>query len=244
MKKKLFVTIIVFVCLYSIRAFALDPMGPPKSILNQGQFLTGFDFSVSEQDVEASATIGGITITDTIEGVVMGKYYATVGYGLMENVDLSVRFGLWDAEFNDDGAHLIDNGQFAYGLAVKTTLADQDNLSWGGLFSVSRGEFDDSNIGGSGVSADIDWLEIQVAFGPTYDLDDVCIYGGPFVHFIDGDMDLKSGSTKISADLEEKSVLGGYIGAQFDITENTFVNVEYQLTGDAQGLAGSIAWKW
>ena len=84
--------------------------------------------------------------------------------------------------------------------------------------------------------------EIQIALGPTYTAEGVMIYGGPFLHLIDGDMDLQSGATKVSADLEEESEVGGYIGAQFDIMENAAINVEYQLTGDAQGIFAGITW--
>ena len=95
--------------------------------------------------------------------------------------------------------------------------------------------------------------EIQVAVGPTYKLaDHISIYGGPFFHFVVGDLDDEfsqaSGggllTSKYSWDVNESSIFGGYIGAKVDIAENFFFNIEYQQTAAADALSVGFVWRF
>jgi hypothetical protein len=82
--------------------------------------------------------------------------------------------------------------------------------------------------------------------------DNLSIYGGPFLHFVNGDLDF-SGETldlgdrigmEASGDIEEKSQFGGYIGASLDAKERTSFFLECQFTGDAWGIGIGAARKF
>ena len=91
-------------------------------------------------------------------------------------------------------------------------------------------------------------------------MDGLCVYGGPFLHLVSGDLDEKwtdwyavfdsegtvvdsdSESGKWSADIEEKSTFGGYVGAQLDVTEQMKAFAEVMFTGDAWGIGIGTGW--
>jgi len=78
---------------------------------------------------------------------------------------------------------------------------------------------------------------MQIAVGPTWKLNDtLSIYGGPFVHLIDGDVE--------NADLEEDSAFGGYVGAEAALADNTSLFGEIQLTGSGWAIGAGIGWKF
>ena len=116
--------------------------------------------------------------------------------------------------------------------------------------------FNGDSLTASG-NLEIDWWEIQIAVGPTWQMNDsICIYGGPFLHFVDGNAEGKftgtatiggtdfPGTAKESVDFEEDSMFGGFVGAQFDLAQNTSCYVEYQLTGSASAFGAGIIWKF
>ncbi len=73
---------------------------------------------------------------------------------------------------------------------------------------------------------------------------EICVYGGPFLHFIDGEGDATIDGVDISVDLEEDSNFGGFVGARVDLSENTTLGIEYQLTGNANALAANILFRF
>ncbi len=117
-----------------------------------------------------------------------------------------------------------DSSSFAFGGGFKATLNENENVAWG-----LTGDFE------------TEFVELQIAAGPTIKLDNgVSIYGGPFLHFVDGEHYYWGTDTLRSSDLEQKAELGGYVGAQVDIAANTTLNIEYQDTTEAWALAGGI----
>ena len=96
---------------------------------------------------------------------------------------------------------------------------------------------DSENIVGFMLNGDVEIYEFQVAVGPSYNVGGLCFYGGPFFHFIDGELDLEFLGLTASYDIEQKSEFGGYGGLAWNIDESTSVAVEYQATGDADVIA-------
>jgi hypothetical protein len=202
---------------------------------------------------------GKYEINDFKSNVILGR----LGYGISDSWDAFVRLGAVDAKcdlvqtYSDGARHEYQgfDGSFglAWGFGTRATFWQDGEISWGGLFQMTWLEPDDSSISGTlednlhyTGTADIDIREIQIAIGPTWRIEDsVRIYGGPFLHYVDGDLDV-SGSTTISpterfdmkssGDLEEKSQFGGYVGANLDVDENTSCFIEYQLTDDAWAI--------
>jgi hypothetical protein len=172
-----------------------------------------------------------------------------------------VRLGVADAQ--GDIEHIFPDGAtpdqykgfdgsfgLAWGFGTRATFWKDDEICWGGLFQITWLEPGDSSISLSGDpefsgDADVEIWEVQIAVGPTLRVDDnFRVYGGPFLHFVNGDLDI-SGRTvdmgtdilmETTADIEEESQFGGYVGAHLDVDENTSCYLELQLTGDAWGI--------
>ena len=228
MEKKMWVAALVAVLASSTLALGLAPMGPPRASLNQGQSSAALDYSYSEMDLEFSGF--GTTATEEVE---TNMLFANLGYGITEQCEGFARLGVATIEVED-----FDSGsEFAYGLGTKLTLAEQDAVTWGALFQIGWFEGDDSI---AGVDVEIDAYEIQIAAGLTYEAENMRIYGGPFLHFVDGDGNAEILGYSGSFDVEQESVFGGYIGAQMDTAKNSFLNVEAQFTGDAWALGFGI----
>jgi hypothetical protein len=197
-------------------------MGPPTSNVKEGDFLLGFDYSDSKTNIEWRGNGEKGTLKDVEGNFYLGK----VGLGISDGFEFFGRFGT--SEIEDTG------NEFAWGLGTKATFGQKDNVSWGALFQyMSLYAEDTQNIGGYLLDGDLDVHEFQFAVGPTYNINELSIYGGPFFHFIEGDADLEYlGSTSL-VDIEQESEFGGYVGIGWQISENSTLNVEYQFTDDA-----------
>ncbi len=228
------VTILILLLVFCGQAYALSFMGPTTTELNQGQYSLGLDYTYSEMDVELSGY--GFSWTEEIETNIL---FTNLSYGNTNDWEVFLRLGLVNVEADDfDG-----DTEFAYGFGTKVNLGNYIGMDWGALFQIGWFEGDDTVTGflpGYGiVTADqeIEAYEIQIAIGPTYDAGNYKIYGGPFFHFVDGDYDFDiPGVASGSFDIEEESVFGGYIGLSAEITSNSDIGVEFQITGDAQAV--------
>ena len=236
MKTVLYLLVVVVLsCLWSSSALALTPLGSPKAELKQNQHSLGFVFASSEMDLKVS----GLGISDTIPAAESKTYLARLGYGISDGCELYTLLGFSDLSsegFNGDS-------QFAWGVGTKFTFAQSDSVAWGGLFQLcsisSEGSFIEDVPGFGVVDFDIEaqLYDIQIAFGPTYTKEGLNIYGGPFLHFVDGNMDASALGVTGTFDLEQESVFGGYIGALFDLSDSSSLFCEYQMTGDLRQIS-------
>jgi opacity protein-like surface antigen len=252
-------------------AFALDPMGPPTAGLRQGQLKEGIEYSYGTMDLKLDDGIwiehldglfydAGNAEPLTLKNFKTNKAFFTLGYGIIDGLDAFLRLGGATATFGDsiweDAEKFDNNADFTVGCGIKATFYENDNLKLGGLFQANWAEYDGRLSAAHWAAADlveISITEIQVAVGPTYKLaDHISIYGGPFFHFVVGDLDDEfseaSGggllTSKYSWDVDESSNYGGYIGAQVDIAENFSCNIEYQQTESADALSAGLIWRF
>jgi len=274
--------ILMVVGVSSSAVYALPPMGPPKALLGQDRLEVGIEYGYRNMDLEAVGNVTDIqvspefitvekvkhNINDLKSNIVLGR----VGYGVSDDWDAFVRLGVADAQSDIEQIH-SDNATdkyqgsdgsfgFAWGLGTRATFWQDEHVSWGGLFQMTWEKPDESDISLSGDTnfsgtAEIEIWEVQIALGPTVRLvDGFCIYGGPFLHYVNGDLDL-SGKTvdtgtkmrvEASGDIEEKSQLGGYFGAYWDMEKLAkglpAINLELQLTGDATAIGLGSVWKF
>jgi hypothetical protein len=229
--------------------------------------------TVDEIDVYEPPRDESAKVKVSIDNLKSNMVFSSIGYGVAKNWDVYVRLGGIDAEFDMDSAASIEgNWGFGYGFGTRATFMQEGKISVGGLFQVT---FANSNaeaaLGGelqyeeSTVTTDIttnllghgelDWYEMQLAIGATYQTDNAAIYGGPFLYFLDGDLELKGsgeadmswseGSTEYdesisisktySLDVEQGSEFGGFVGAKWDMDERSLMYIEGQFTGDGWG---------
>jgi hypothetical protein len=233
MKKQKFLVVIVLVLSLSVTAMAFGPLGPPTAGLKTGQFGIAGEYSYTDSDVK----ISGYGSSDTLEGLTSNMFLAQIGYGICDDWEVYGLVGAADHESDDLDPFDFDY-DVAYGFGTKLTFVKQENLSWGAMFEMGWRQGSDSI---SGVDADLDYYEMFIALGPTWNVSEgMRIYGGPFFYMLDGSLDIAS----LSFDLEEESNFGGYVGAEFDLCPNSAVYVEYQFTGDMQTIGTGISWKF
>ncbi|MBN2456831.1 MAG: outer membrane beta-barrel protein [Sedimentisphaerales bacterium] len=158
-----------------------------------------------------------------------------------------------DYEYEREGYYASwkgdDNGTLAIGVGVKTTFSEAPDIKWGGLAQMSWASYDGKRKNASSSSSyqtgtfETEVFEYQLAAGPTCTLmEGISVYGGPFMHLIDGNHYHKHAGGSREYDIEERASFGGYVGTQIDIAENATFNIEYQRTGDAWAVAGGICW--
>lgn len=252
-------------------AFALDPMGPPTADLRQGQLKEGIEYSYGTMDLKLDDGTwiehldgvfydAGNANSLTLKNFKTNKAYFNLGYGIIDGLDAFLRLGGTTATFGDsiweDAEKFDSHADFTVGCGIKATFYEDDKLKLGGLFQASWAEFDGRLSAAHWAAADLVEMsitEIQVAVGPTYELaDHISIYGGPFFHFVVGDLDdefneVSGGgllTSKYSWDFDESLNFGGYIGAKVDIDENLSFNIEYQQTESADALSAGLIWRF
>ena len=219
------------------KAFALNTMGPPAATIDKGQFAAGLGYCWSKVDMEVSA----LGFTTTVEDQGIETFLANLVFGLHENWELQIDLGASDTEF-EQGSQATD---FTGGFILRTTFGKKGEVKWGGTSSVHW-----YKIQGGGVYDGIPWTEedcwseIQFSVGPTWERDRWCLYGGPFLHFINGEFDGTVGGIDISGDFEEDSIFGGFVGARIGLTTNTELGIEYQQTGSAHAFGASILFRF
>lgn len=274
-RKEQLVVVIILAGICSLPALALPPMGPPKATLEKNQWAVDFKYAYQEMDLElngkARENLGsGWLSWDFTEyriiNLTSNMFLGSVEYGICDNWNVFGHVGAADAE--DEMKETLEcgrpgnryqdfSGDFdtVWGFGTRATFCQDGNLTWGGLFQMTWSNPDDSDVklrGDPSFSGDLelDFWEIQVAIGPTLQLDGISIYGGPFLHFVQGDMVLKGSTVEDSvtqlieskADIREESIFGGYGGVQLYIDEKSYWYTEYQVTGNAWGLGTGIVW--
>jgi len=261
--------------------FGLTLFGPPRSIMQEGQSAFTLEYFRNEMDLQADGSVTETTLVPAwsqyssneykIENLQTDMFTARFDSGIWENWDVFLRLGASGAKgditektasgINGDKYKDFDGSLgFAWGFGTRATFYEEDVTTWGGLFQVTWANPDgssiidknDTNFSGD---AEIKYWEVQIAIGPTVELDNIRLYGGPFLHFVNGDLDL-NGSSKITIpptldtvieakhDIEEESQLGGFAGAQWYLGNNTSMYTELQFTGDAWGIGLGTTWKF
>lgn len=262
--KKLPIIIVLFL---TVKVFALDPLGPPLTTKNKDQFIAGFEYLTGEMDLHAdnfnmSTPVGTLQFPcDDFKDMELNRFHVNILTMFGNNYDIFLRLGLTyidpDRHSNQDnlaGSIGDSDSGFTYGAGVRATLfeSNEGKVDWGFLaqFSYAQLDFDDKTyvVNGSDVvisKTTLDMLNIQIAAGPTYQLSDsLCVYGGPFLNFLNGEVEL-SGKVRVndtevkvedSSDIEELSEFGGFVGLSTELAKNTNFNIEFQMTDDAQAI--------
>lgn len=190
-----------------------------------------------------------------LKAIQTNKLYVNLVSSLGNNNDIFLRLGIMD--LNMDKSQNRDNlagyiGDSDYGFTFgggfrNTFYQSEDGKAKLGLlaqFSYTSLDFDKKSYLFDGsettFSASADLLEIQIALGPNYEITDrFSVYGGPFLHFVRGDMELRASIDgepgRDSCDLKG-SEIGCYFGLSAELTKNSDFNIEYQFTNDAQAI--------
>ena len=254
-------------------AFSLDLMGPPTAEIEKGMFRAGIDYTFSDMDLELIEGEGttfrngellgsGPAASQTISGFEVNTLYATIGYGVFENCEAFLRMGAANATFGDslwdEGEDYDSNIDFAIGAGIKMNFYKGFDWKIGGVIQINRAELDGKLDSSSWIIpqpqlVDISTTEIQIAIGATYMYSSrLSIYGGPFAHFISGDFDFQFNRVtdeffdvgEFSWEINEGPIYGGYLGAQYELSQNIAANIEFQNSSDATVFGLSLLMKY
>lgn len=220
------------------------------------------------------------------EDAQMNKAYFNLGYGIADCLEVFGRVGganLYGKRepmysYNEDDGGYTDvwldettydsSTCFALGFGGKATVAQLSpelaigvlaQASWANLNYDVRFEGYDYNGDswwGVGSEGEIDFWEVQIALGATYQLaPKFSVYGGPFYYWFTGDFSHKGSDDygydddywmgiKGSYDVKDVGCFGGYVGAQIAATENVSINAECQIADGALALGTGLVWKF
>ncbi len=273
-----FAVIFMVLTFSSTIVLALPPLGPPRARLGQDEWAIGIEYGRSDMDLETWSDVTDI-IAGTpqydytkfkINGLESNMVFGKLAYGVDDNWDAFIRLGVVDGKdeiVEDPSAgggtaeryDGLDGGfGFAWGVGGAVTFWQEGDITWGALLQMTwldpdSGDVDlrsDSSFVGE---ADFDYWEVQIAAGPTVELENFRLYGGPFLHFVGGDIDidgltetLNPGDTVVlrSQDIREKTLLGGFIGAEWPIVSDGLFNIELQATSDAWAVGLGAIWRF
>ena len=248
-KRKLLLSIMV-VGMFGSAALALAPMGPPVAGLSQGEYNAGFGYAFSKMKLGVSGPVNPTT-GEAVLVVRSNMYYGCLGYGISDDWNIYGAAGVADADFNGEGngTNFDGNRQFGFAVGTKKTLAENGKTKWGVLAQYSRGKSEDNMITSGGTlgngaitvagpapDVELTWHAIQLALGPTVQVsDNVSVYGGPFLHLVEGDLDIHASRSEYR--LRQLWELGGYIGTMiYCPASNASFVAEILFTRETLGL--------
>ncbi len=210
-----------------------------------------------------------------VENLTTNMVLSSLGFGVSNSWDVFVALGAADGkdDITEDPARasivpnrytgLDSSFDICYGIGSRVSFWEDADITWGGLFqiiwqnpdgSIDMTADDPGNppavLAGD---AKLDFWELQIAVGPTWEGDNFRVYGGPFLHIVEGDIDLDTAGedsfgtpwqVESSGEIREASRFGAYAGAQWLVAENTTANVEIQFTADAWAFGLGAIWKF
>jgi hypothetical protein len=260
---KRLIIIMIGALLMSTPVFAFDFMGPATSRLkDSGKASVGGEYFWSSMEIDADSLPELDLTSDTIGDFEIDKVTANLALGMGRGSEIFFRFGVTDVDSDSDNdwGGVPDNmgssdEVIVLGGGAKWTLYEDAGFGWGILTQVSWAEYDFDGrsypVGDHDVefSPEFELVEVQIATGPTLKFSkDLTVFGGPFLYFLNGEADFEgtiddSGAT-ISADLDQESILGGYIGAELGLGQNAVISFEVQATSGSHGMGGQFVWKF
>ena len=121
-------------------SYALDPLGPPKALLDQGQWSPSVEYAYSEIRVELDNRLRHRRrISGGLDRDPANKAYANLRYGVLGNVDLFGRVGLVDVRRSEIWAKRgMRTSPGAWAPPLRSVI--RKKLDWGVLVQLSRGE--------------------------------------------------------------------------------------------------------
>jgi len=260
--KKMTVVLGLIVAMMSVNAFGVGFIGTPTAGLEKGQWNVGANYTYMSMDLAKTKFAGtedgsAISTKLSINDNNIQRYYAAVGYGLTDAWEAYVQLGIADVKAqaktdspDDTGTgHNFDNN-FAWGWGTRYTFHEQDNIRWGASLQMNwlDTSWDDKSADET-EQIDYSSYDLLFAVGPTVDMGGWNLYCGPFYYMISGEIDYKgtetngaTSVTKLSGDLEADSNIGGFVGAQISMMENSTLTTELSFTGSGWAIGAGVAW--
>lgn len=263
--------ILVIIALFGSTACAGVPMGVPIGTVEEGQWTLGLEYGYEETDLKAHGYSLSVVGTDPpmyaaesidFEGLQTHMIFGTLAYGLCDNWDLFVRLGVADAQSDVTVRTIGGSGgteQFGYhgdhglawGLGTRATFCHWGPWRFGGTIQVTWFDPEESDFSSSNPAApdtvsvgsiDTDYWQTQVALAAVYQIDTLTFSAGPFLQFLEGDLNRSgrilvdgtdTGSFRGINEIRESSQLGFHAGVSWEISTRFDCHIEGQFTNDS-----------
>ena len=262
MKKIAFAS--VFFLFFGGNIYALDFLGQPSARVENTNSFLGIGYVNSSIDIVTDDDMGDFGSAEfEIKDIDMDKYFFDLGGGTDDHTSFFFRIGAARAQIDRDEnesnfAGYIDDSDDALllGGGVKVTLYEEEHVKWGVSAQFTKTEFDFKKADFTLDSADyVDietegtLYEIMVSTGPTVIFNKyVSIYGGPFLHFIRGEIEAKGLIDTVPAygetDVREDSIAGGFVGVELTFGDKLSFSMEGQKTNSAAAVGGSLCFRF
>lgn len=226
----------LIIALFGSTSHALDPLGPPKALLEQGRWSVGLEYAYSQTDTkltDGSFDGSPIPLADRSSQLRANEAYVNLRYDPWHGVlDVFGRLGVVAFE---DPAFQDGDADIAFGLGAAATLGKMgEKLDWGVLVQFGRGESSSFRD-----SSEIEAWSLQVAGGPTYQVrEDMKLYGGLFLDFLWGEFH----SSAFEWDIEQEDPFGVFAGLDWTVKEKADWTVEFQYAGSTLAIATGLRW--
>ncbi len=161
---------------------------------------------------------------DGSENVKSTRFLLTPAYGITDQVDAFLRLGIVDSDFDIEGIDIETDMALAYGGGVKFTFLEEKQFRIGALIQLLMWSGEDEVYG---YDIEIDSLEIDIAVGTNYAINDqFSCYGGLMLGKAEAELDA---SGLGSLDAEEDNLIGLFGGAIYNVTDTVGVGMELRL---------------
>jgi hypothetical protein len=272
-KQVLLVGGVVALAVLGSTAWGGAPMGPPMALLGEGQWGLDFEYGSEEIDLRACGTLTEVSpgFVDTadelfhVKDLESNMFFGSLAYGVCDNWDVYLRLGVADAQddihtgpgevpLNFDG----DYG-FAWGVGSRATFCRWGAWSFGGILQVTWFDPDDTSYAGSTATetwsgdTEMDYWQTQAGLAAIYHMDVWSFWAGPFLQFVDGDLDINesftilpsgpSGTATASMDLKQESEFGVHFGANYEMSRQWNLWAEGQWSDDSWLFGAGVIFK-
>jgi len=175
MEKKQLAVVVAVVGVFCSAALAGAPLGPPRSLVEHGQWAINFEYAHEEMDLwtygktSEVAVVGGVLGTWVYGHSVMevtdlrlNAFFGSLEYGLCDRWEVFLRLGIADAQDDirqtnttaagDEDTEVLEtygfDGDygFAWGAGTKMTICQHGDWTFGGVIQVTWLNPDESDL--------------------------------------------------------------------------------------------------
>jgi len=187
----------------------------PVPRVSPGQWSAWGLVDIGEMDLDFEA-LGGTEMDYT-------RWLAGVELGVIDGVSLFGGGGIMDMDISD-----YSDSPGTWIVGVRGAVALNDEWSLGGVGQVSGWSATDT--------VDVDAVETTLAAAVQWSSGPWSVYGGPYVHLLDGELSYLG----IDLDVEGDDEFGGFLGAGYEIADSVTVSAEYRSI--QQGAVVGVSW--
>jgi hypothetical protein len=174
--------------------------------------------------------------------------YATFTAPLSPRWDFLLRLGGANASSND----VSGTTEWAWGMGLHAIVA-----AWGDFTLDATGQIESVTSSTRAIEGVLDandvlqfyegrdelsFFEYNLMVGPTWSHGPLSLSAGAMVRYVTGDFDFTSRFGGFGLDMDHRARVGGYVGADFDVTNTLSISGNVQLDEDLTRVSAGLLW--